>query len=685
MIAPMVDMPRLLAPVVGLAALCLASTALARPMTAEDVARTEQVAQLDVSPDGTRVACTRAYFPDVTRGEKNDRALQQLELAWGPHEGRAFLPEEMNVGRIRFSPDGRTIAFIWAAKDEKDAVWGIPVDGGGHRKLAEIEGAHVFDFAWSPDGQTLYLLADPAEDKQRKAEDKAGFNAEVYEEEWQYNRLFAAKLGEKVDKAPRAIAVPGQVTFLQVAPDGRHAAITTAPTPSVDDSYTRNRVAWFDLATGKVLRTIETPGKITDPELSPDGTKVALLAAVDEHDPSPSTLFVADLASGALTPLNAGQPEAAMDAEWLADGRLAAVIHKGVQSALRIYAPDGSVFSEIDPDGLVLTNIEAAGGTIAGVANSPAHPGELFVLDQGRFVRWTDLNPWLADIDMGRQHAMTYTARDGQPIEGVLIEPVGGIPRGGAPTILDIHGGPEAHESNGWVTNYSGPGQVAAGKGYAVFLPNYRGSTAYGTAFSKQHQDDYAGKEFDDLVDAKRALVAQGLADPQRVGITGGSYGGFATAWGATAQSEEFAAGVMFVGLSDLVSKFGTTDIPEEMRLVHELKYPWEEWDELLRRSPIYHAGKAQTPLLILHGKNDPRVSPTQSMELYRNIKVRRPDVPVRLVFYPGEGHGNRKAAARYDYNLRMMEWFDTYLRTGNRAAPMPGPRPKLPEDAVKP
>ncbi len=667
----------------ALSALAAPSLLLARPLTPEDLARLEQVAEIAVAPDGSRVAYTTLRYPDVTRGEKNGLAKEQLQMAWGPDRLREFLPADMDVSRIRFSPDGRTVGFIWAAKDEKDAVWGIPVDGGGPRKLAAVEDAHVADYAWSPDGATLYMLAGPAPDARRDTESKAGFNAEVYEEEWRANRLFAATLGKQVDKKPRAIALSGQVTAIQLAPDGRTMILTAAPTPSVDDSYVRQRVAVLDLASGKVVRTIATPGKIADPELSPDGRTLALLAAVDQHDPSPTTLYLADIATGALRPLNAGAAEAAMDAEWLPDGRLAAVIHRGAQSRLRIYAADGSVASEADPGDLILNRVGAAGGTIAVAADSPAHPGELYVLADGRFTRWTQHNPWLAQIDFGRQRTVTYTARDGQAIEGVLIEPVGGVPRGGAPTILDVHGGPEAHESNGWVTNYGGPGQVAAGKGYAVFLPNYRGSTAYGTAFSKQHQNDYAGKEFDDLVDGKRALVAMGVADPKRVGITGGSYGGFATAWGATAQSEEFAAGVMFVGISDLISKFGTTDIPTEMRLVHELKYPWEEWQHLLERSPIYHVGKATTPLLILHGSSDPRVSPSQSLELYRHLKVRKPDTPVRLVLYPGEGHGNRRAAARYDFDLRMMQWFDTYLKPGNRAAPLPPPRPDLPEEAL--
>lgn len=657
----------------------IAATAAARPMTAEDVAKLESVGSIKVSPDGSRIAYTTARLPDVTEGENNGSTNQQLSMAYGPDQAREFLPADMSVRGVDFTPDGLMVSFLWAAEDEKRAVWGIPVDGGGHRKLAEVDGSNVSSYAFSPDGKVVYMLTGAAEDKQRETQSKAGFNAVVYEEEAQFNRVFSASIGAEVDAKPKPLAVPGYVSAFDVTSDGSRAIIQSAPSPAVDDSYTSNRVQVLDLATGKVSRIIETPGKLGDVEIGPDGMVLSMIAAVDKNDPAATTLYLANVGTGELTPLNKDAPEAAVDAEWLPDERLAVIIHKGAQSLLRMYGAD---VTEVDTGGLILTSIEAGGDTIAVEAHSPAHPPELFVLKDGAFTRWTRHNPWLADIDMGTQRTMTYAARDGSQIEGVLIEPVGGIPKGGAPTILNVHGGPEAHESNGWQTAYSKPGQVAAGQGYAVFLPNYRGSTGYGTAFSKEHQGDYAGKEFDDLVDGKRALVAAGITDPLRTGITGGSYGGFASAWGATRYSEEYAASVMFVGISNNLSKFGTTDIPNEMYLVHERKWPWEEWDRLLQRSPIYYAGQAETPLLIMHGAEDPRVSPTQSYELYRNIKVRKPDTPLRLVLFPGEGHGNQKAAARYDYNLRMMEWFDTYLKTGNRTATLPAPRPQLADGA---
>ena len=666
-----------------LAGASITATAQARPMTPEDVAKLKSVGTIAVSPDGSRVAYTTASLPDITDGEENGSTEQQLKMAYAPMNARDFLPEDMSVSGITFSPDGRMVSFVWADEDEDRAVWGIPVDGGAQRKLAAVEDASVRSFAWAPDGSRIWMLASAENDEAREKESKAGFNAIVYEEEARLNRLFSAAVGTEVDEEPVAVTIPGYVSSFKVAPGGKTAVVQSAPTPQIDDEYTSKRAHVIDLTSGKVLRVVETPGKLGDIEISPDGKQLSMIAGVDMNDPADTTLHLVDVGSGSYRALNAGAPEAAVDAEWLADGRLAAVIHKGAQSALRIYNANGTVAEEHDGGALILTSVEAGGKTLAVEANSPTHPTELFVWNKGKFTRWTQHNPWLSDIDFGKQSTFRYTARDGQEVEGVLIEPVGGAPRGGAPLILNVHGGPEAHDSNGWQTAYSKPGHVAAGQGYAVFLPNYRGSTGYGTAFSKQHTGNYTDPEFTDLVDAKRALVEAGIADPDRTGVTGGSYGGYATAWSSTALSDEFAAGVMFVGISNQISKFGTTDIPYEMYNVHSGKWPWDDWQAMLEVSPIYHVDKANTPLLILHGAEDTRVAPSQSYELYRSMKVRKPDVPVRLVLYPGEGHGNRMAAARYDYNLRMMRWFDTYLKSGDRDAALPDSRPELPESTT--
>lgn len=667
-----------------LAGVSLAATAQARPMTPEDIAKLESVGAIAISPDGTRIAFTTSSLPDVTEGEDNGSTSSQLSIATGPNVAREFLPEDISPGDVSFSPDGRWVTFTWGKDKEDTAVWGVPVDGGSYVKLAAIDDSDVRDYRFSPDGRTIYMLTGAAEDEQREAQRKGGFTSRVYEEEFRPARLFSASVTADgaIDDAPKEIALPGFVSGFDVAPDGSFAIVETAPTPLVDDSYTKQRVNIIDLATGTVRAVVETPGKIDDVEISPDGKQLSLIAAVDMNDPAPTTLHLVDTATGAYRALNAGAAEAAVDAEWLADGRLAAVIHVGVQSRLRIYNADGSVSEEMDPGELILTGVRSGGNRVAFAANAPQHPTELFVWNDGAFQRWTQHNDWLSEIDFGEQRAYRYTATDGQEVEGVLILPVGGVPAGGAPTIMNVHGGPEAHDSNGWQTAYSKPGHVAAGQGYAVFLPNYRGSTAYGVDFAKQHQGRYTDPEFRDIVDAKHALAADGITDADRTGITGGSYGGYASAWGATYYSDEYAASVMFVGISDQTSKFGTTDIPYEMYNVHSTSWPWDDWQKMLEVSPIYHTDKARTPTLIMHGENDTRVDPSQSMELYRFIRVRQPDTPVRLVFFPGEGHGNRMATHRYDYNLRMMEWFDTYLKTGDRTAEMPAPRPQLAEGA---
>lgn len=226
-----------------------------------------------------------------------------------------------------------------------------------------------------------------------------------------------------------------------------------------------------------------------------------------------------------------------------------------------------------------------------------------------------------------------------------------------------MHGGPEAHYSNGWLTSYSRPAQTAAAEGYFVFYPNYRGSTGRGVEFAMLSQGRYAKEEFDDLVDGVDHLIEQGLVDGEKVGITGGSYGGYATAWGATYYSERFAAAVMFVGISEQISKFGTTDIPQEMNLVHSRAWPWQDWDLFEQSSPVRYADRAQTPILIMHGDSDPRVDPRQSEILYRFLTLQENPPPARLVFYKGEGHGNSRAASRYDYSLRMMRWMNHYLK----------------------
>jgi dipeptidyl aminopeptidase/acylaminoacyl peptidase len=409
---------------------------------------------------------------------------------------------------------------------------------------------------------------------------------------------------------------------------------------------------------------------------------MAIIGTGDRSDPLAGRLLVASVESGEARDVMPGLDAHVAEIEWTAIDTVAYIADEGVWSSFGAVRLDGSGTTAVAAAaGKVFSGLSLArNGTAVVLQESAAHPAEVALIADGEKEAkvLTNSNPWLADMRFAKQKRVEYEARDGLRIEGVLIRPLDEQPGQRYPLILYVHGGPEAREADGWTTSYSRPGQVAAARGFAVFQPNYRASTGRGVEFSKLDHGDIAGKEFDDLVDAIDHLAGTGLIDPEKVGITGGSYGGYATAWAATALSERFAAGVMFVGISDQISKIGSTDIPEELFEVHHRKRIWDDWQFFLERSPIYHAAKAKTPLLILHGEEDTRVPTDQSRELYRLIKMQT-DTPVRLVLYPGEGHGNRRAASRYDYSLRMIRWMEHYLK-----GPGGDPPPYQP-DYVKP
>jgi dipeptidyl aminopeptidase/acylaminoacyl peptidase len=458
----------------------------------------------------------------------------------------------------------------------------------------------------------------------------------------------------------------GSASALDWAPDGKHYAVALAPTPLIDDEYMARDIFVVSTADGAIRNQMGLSGKLGAFAWSPDGQQIAWIGGEDMHDPQEGRLYVASASGGErrdLVPDYAGHVVAFY---WLDDGTVAWIGGRGLwteqgQASLRQTSPAGAA-----PDsGPIIRRVHAHRGqrVAAAVADAPSHPAEVYLLKAGSGpIRLTHSNPILEERTLARQEVIRYRARDGMELEAVLIHPTTSPPRGGSPLVMMIHGGPESHHSNGWMSAYGRPAQTLAGQGYLVVYPNYRGSTGRGVEFSKLGQHAYAAAEFDDIVDAKQHLVAAGLADSARTGITGGSYGGYASMWAASALSEHFAAAVAFVGISDQISKFGTTDIPNEMYNVHSRAWPWEDWMWMLQRSPIFHSDKVRTPLLIMHGDKDPRVHPSQSLEMYRYVKVRT-DTPVRLVYYPGEGHGNKNTAARYDYALRLERWMNHFLK----------------------
>lgn len=640
----------------------LAVTGQARDMTLMETVTAQSVVDVNLSPNGQFTAITK-YYPAHPYTDKEDSGKTELVIRTANGKETVYLSKEESFSDVEFGPNSEYIYFT-AKRDGDDysELYRIPLAGGGVQSVYEFDGS-ITAYDLSSDGQSLIFLSTGSRDKDAKKEAEYGFKAEVYEEDLTYRHLYQVDLSQADAEAKQVTADDVQVISAQWSPNDEQLLVRTAPTPLIDDYYMSSQYHIMSL-NGETVASIPTEGKLGKAEFSPNGQYVALISAADYNDPSASVLKVYNTQNATIRRVLPDYQGSIQDFTWRTEQELVWLGHRGTESEVKALTLQ---FLEnrdlIDAGEAIFTGLDGSAGVdkIVLRGNRPAHPNEAFELTSRGLDRLTVSNPWLEEVTMPKQETITYKARDGLELEGILVYPTDYQEGEKYPLIMVIHGGPESHYSNGWLDRYSSPVKHAAAQGYALFFPNYRGSTGRGVEFSKLSQNDYAGKEFDDIVDGKQHLVDMGLADETRVGITGGSYGGYASAWGATAQTEHFAASVMFVGISDNLSKFGTTDIAKEMNAVHARSYPWDKWQWYLERSPIYHAEKARTPILIMHGKEDTRVHPSQSMELYRYLKTHG-NVPVRLVLYPGEGHGNRHMAAQLDYSIRLMRWMDSFL-----------------------
>ena len=642
------------------------------PLSLQDIVTLRQPVSAVLSPGGDRIAYVLSV-PRVPYVDEDGSAYRELHITDLEGNSRGYITGEVNIGQIAWSVDGESVYYLAARNDDDEfrALYGIPLAGGESQRLYAHD-ANIQSFSPSPDGRHIAFLAADGYPPERDELVDLGFLAVVYGESRRSTRVWILDLDAD---EPEAVAaeLPGSASGFSWGPDGDRYAVALAPTPSVDDSMMRRQFHLVQADSSEVLLQLETVGKLGSAVWSPDGRQVAFVGAEDASDPSPGRIFVAAADGEGIRALTPNYPGHVNQLEWRDAETLWYRGSHGLWNEIGVLAADGtSVLSTPPEGGPIARSFDSVPGseTLAVLADTPEHPLELYVWSESDgYRRLTDSNPGLADRPLAVQEAVTYSARDGLELQGVLVRPLQSAPGERHPLILVVHGGPEAHYSNGWMSGYSAPAQVLAAKGYAVFYPNYRASTGRGVEFSKLDHHDPAGKEFDDLVDAKAHFVDNGLADPARVGITGGSYGGYATMWASTALSEHFAAGVAFVGISNLVSKVVSGDVPRELFEVHMRFWPWDDWQLALERSPVFHAGNSQTPLLILGGDSDTRVNPAQSLELYQTLKLRS-DTPVRLVIYPGEGHGNSRAAARLDYAMRMTRWMDHYLMGPGGEAP---------------
>jgi dipeptidyl aminopeptidase/acylaminoacyl peptidase len=418
-------------------------------------------------------------------------------------------------------------------------------------------------------------------------------------------------------------------------------------------------------------------GKVGPLAWSRDGRWIAWLGGVDGSDPAAGSVFVAPAAGGPPKDLTAGREETAVDLAWRPDGRLAVASVVSTRAKLAFVDPaTGAWETVLGPGPVVYTaaSFSADGRQLALVGSTSAHEPDVYgavlpvraapiraAAPAPTLRRLVHSNPALADLPRGAQETIRYKAGDGLDLEGVLIRPHGHREGARCPLVVVVHGGPEGQYLDGWLTSHSAPGQALAERGFAVFFPNYRGSTGRGVAFAKADHRDLGGKEFTDVLDGIDALVERGLVDGRRVGMMGGSYGGYFTALAVTRHSARFAAGVEMFGITSWESFLGQTDIPRENAVVHWALSCYEQPALCRERSAIGNLDRARTPTLILQGAEDLRVPRPQSDELHAGLRER--GVSVEYVVYPREGHGFRERAHRLDALTRILGWFERHLR----------------------
>ena len=506
---------------------------------------------------------------------------------------------EIKGSSPRWSPDGKTIGFLYGKGKGLKQVWAIPAGGGEIVQLTHAE-SDVSYFRWNPGGGGLaYLALTPASDKEKVLKNR-GYGFIYYEENLKNKNLFIASLDQKGEyTGTRQITEGMNVWDFEFNTQGTHIAASISPKNLIDQQYMFRRIHLIDITSGDMNQISENQGKLGNYVFSPDGKNLAYTAALTINDHSVSQVYIVSLDDKMIINLTPDKFKGHVTwVSWKNNKQVFYFSEEGVYPKLNLVPLKGGkreVLLDASESGIIFNTPEFnddfnqfifTGSTQADYVNIYTWNGK------DEINRITDINPQLEDKVLGKQEVIQYNARDGQEIEGLLMYPVGYESGKKYPLIVYAHGGPESHHSNAWLSRYSTPGQVMSGEGYMVLYINYRASTGYGVDFAMEGFMDPAGKEFDDIADGIDYLVKEKGADKARVGLAGGSYGGYASGWFATYYTKYVRAVCMFVGISNNISRRGTTDIPFEELYVHAGKKLEDQWQMSLERSPIYWAAQ---------------------------------------------------------------------------------------------
>jgi len=611
---------------------------LAATLSIEDYATMPTLSAPRISPAGARVAyvLTRAdmtrsvYDADVWVVNTDGTGDTQLTRSSG------------NDTSPKWSPDGRTIAFL-SDRDGRVAVWLLNASGGEPWKLT-ADSTGIRSFEWSPDGKAIaYVMPDAAPGDDEKKDTR------VVGEGTRYAHLYLADVATR--EARRLTRGDFTVARFSWSPDGSRIVIDQLPGNGLDELY-RSDLAVVDVKDGGIKPLVTRPGMDTNPRWSPDGQSIAFISTGGAHDwLREQQLYVVPAAGGEprlAAPEYGRSPD---DFAWDADSKTL-WINGPWNTTTQIFRNGANVSNA---QGL-LTDLNVQGRAMAFVEQTLTAPPELFLSDTQRFAprQLTHHNDALRGRELGPTRVIHWkNPKDGREIEGLLTLPVGYVEGRRYPLLTFVHGGPASRFDQGFL-GYLGwlyAPQALAARGFAILRPNPRGTGGYGQSFREANRAEWAGRSWADVDAGMDEVIRLGIADPQRLGLMGWSYGGYIAAW-AEGHSERLKAISIGAPVVDLLSFHGTTDIRDFIPSY----FPGMSLDALREQSPLWHLRKTTAPVLIQHGEADDRVPPSQGTMLYRALKEL--GVDVTMVTYPRAPHVPREPRQRIDSARRNLAFF---------------------------
>jgi dipeptidyl aminopeptidase/acylaminoacyl peptidase len=627
-----------------------------------------------VSPDGRRVAYTANEA--VMTAEKSEY-VSQIHLA-GADGSESFQATfgEKSSSNPDWSPDGKWLAFT-STRAGKNNLYVLRTGGGEAEQLTDVKSG-VGAFKWSPDAKRIaFTMADPPsgdEEKNSKGKDDARW----VDENLKMIHLYVVSVAKDSNgkREPRQLTKGnfsvgssglGDNDF-DWSPDGRSIVFAHTKTPKVDDWPTSD-VSVVDVAGGDVKSLAATGAAEAQPRYSPDGKWVALAASGDPPRWAFNTaLHVLPASGGAPKALPLSYDEQPTLIGWSGDGKqLFFSETRGTTTALYAVNVSTNAVTQINKNDAVLGGINLNHTrTMFGMTRQTAEqPVEAWVARADNFApaQVSRANADYPKLPLGKTEVVRWKSKDGTEVEGLLSYPVDYKPGTRVPLLLVIHGGPAGVFTQGYTAAPSlYPTAVFNARGYAVLRVNPRGSAGYGKKFRFANYKDWGGGDYQDLMTGVDHVIGLGVADENRMGVMGWSYGGFMTSWVIT-QTKRFKAASIGAAVTNLMSFTGTADIPSFIPDYFGAQF-WDDLDTYRKHSAMFNIKGVTTPSLIQHCEGDLRVPISQGYELYNALKAQ--GVPVRMLVMPRQAHGPTEPKMMLKVMQTNVEWFDKQLGNGS-------------------